>query len=103
MALPKYRGALAAFYPSFLSFGLCFGLLAGYFTTDLKVLAWILSAPAVMLSFLSIFVVETPFWLVEQGKIEEAEKVLRKIRGPNYDTNQEMAGIVTKKRSKDGT
>jgi len=45
------------------------------------------------LEMLSMTIKETPRWLMSRGKKNEAERVLRWLRGPDYDVTQEIQDI----------
>ena len=57
--------------------------------------------PPCIVSFLSCFLLpETPYWLIEKNRYEEAEDSLRFYRGPNFDISDEIDEIHKKHLSK---
>ena len=64
-------------------------------------LAWLQIIPCGLFGVSAYFVPNSPYWLVEQGRQEDAAIALRKLRGPNYDLAAELAEMVEKKRSKE--
>ena len=47
------------------------------------------------------FLPETPYWLVENRREDEARRSLQWYRGAQYDIQQELQEIIDKKREKD--
>ena len=66
-----------------------------------RLLAWLQIIPCGLFGVSAYFVPNSPYWLVEQGRQEDAAIALRKLRGPNYDLAAELAEMVEKKRSKE--
>ena len=66
-----------------------------------RLLAWLQIIPCGLFGVSSFFVPNSPYWLVEQGRQEDAEIALRQLRGPNYDLAAELAEMVEKKRAKE--
>ena len=64
-------------------------------------LAWLQIIPCGLFGVSAYFVPNSPYWLVEQGRHEDAEIALRQLRGPHYDLAAELAEMVEKKRVKD--
>jgi sugar porter (SP) family MFS transporter len=50
--------------------------------------------PAILLLLGAIFLPETPNSLVERGRTEEAQRILKKLRGPETDISDEYSFIV---------
>ena len=64
------------------------------FLFDWRTTCWICSCGPLLLSLAMWWCWETPYWLVEQGRGEEARASLQWYRGPHYDTTLEIEEIV---------
>ena len=64
-------------------------------------LAWLQLLPVCILAISVFFVPDSPYWLVERGREEEARQALLTLRGPHYDIEPEFAEIVNKKHAKE--
>ena len=65
-----------------------------------RLLAWLQIIPCGLFGVSAYFVPNSPYWLVEQGRQEEAAIALRQLRGPHYDLAAELAEMVEKKTAK---
>ena len=65
-----------------------------------RLLAWLQIIPCGLFGVSAYFVPNSPYWLVEQGRQEDAAIALRQLRGPHYDLAAELAEMVEKKRAK---
>ena len=63
--------------------------------------AWLQLVPVCILAISVFFVPDSPYWLVERGREEEARQALLTLRGPHYDIEPEFAQIVNKKHVKE--
>ena len=55
-----------------------------------------------VVTFISmIFLPETPPWLVLHGRKEEAERVLKWLRGDNFDVSGELSALTAAQESSD--
>ena len=77
--------------------------LCGYFLSTWRTVAWLQLAPCLLLGLYMFFIPDSPYWLVERGREEEARSSLRRLRGPTYDVEQELGEMVAKKRKKEAT
>ena len=50
-------------------------------------------AITLLMVVLALFLEETPRWLISNHRHVSAERVLRKLRGPNYDVEKELSDI----------
>ena len=86
--------------PSFLG---CLGMLTawglGYFL-NWRVTAYVLVIPPILLTLFAFILPETPYWLIEKRKIEEAKKSLQFIRGAKYDVTDELSEIIRGNQAK---
>lgn len=98
---PDIRGATSAFYSVLLSSGLLFGFTLGYVLEDWRLISGLMAVPSAILFIMSLFVPNSPYWLVEEGRNEEAKVALKRLRGGHSDYEAELETIVEKKRSKD--
>lgn len=91
MAPAKIRGAVNQLFQLTTCLGILVANLINYGTEKIHPWGWRLSlglatVPAMFMFFGGLFLPETPNSLVEQGKLDEARKVLEKVRGtPNVD------------------
>jgi facilitated trehalose transporter len=65
----------------------------GYFL-NWRISAYTLVIPPILLTFFAFILPETPYWLIEKGKIEEAKKSLQFVRGAKYDITDELSEII---------
>ena len=93
IAEPSLRGAMGSFFPFFFSLGIVFSYVAGAYL-DYK--TFNIACCFTLVPFLACisFMPESPMWLVNQGKKVEASKVLKILRGLNYDVNREIATLL---------
>lgn len=98
---PNLRGSTSSFYTTNLSLGFCFGLTCGYLVRDLHLLCALFSIPSLLFLFLSLFIPNSPFWLVQVGREADAKNYLQWLRGSTYDISKEFQQIKEKKLAKD--
>ena len=75
------RGSLAAFQSLFLSIGMMIILGIGYCLKDWRTLAWICVIPGLINIVMMIFLHETPSWLLDHDKPEEARYYPTRLKG----------------------
>ncbi|XVF34889.1 hypothetical protein REPUB_Repub18cG0097300 [Reevesia pubescens] len=98
MAPAKIRGAVNQLFQLTTCLGILVANIINYFTDQLHPWGWRLSlglavVPATLMFVGGLALPETPNSLVEQGRLEEAKRVLVKVRGtPNVDA--EFADLV---------
>ncbi|KAJ8977240.1 hypothetical protein NQ317_003815 [Molorchus minor] len=89
---PSNRGTLGSFVQLFLSSGILFTSIVATFTNWTSLSLTLAAAPVVFgVSFL--FMPDTPVYLIENNKMEKAEKTLKTFRGSNYDVSRELKTI----------
>ncbi|XP_072990569.1 sugar transport protein 14-like isoform X2 [Typha latifolia] len=86
IAPPKIRGAVNQLFQLTTCLGILIADVVNYFTEKIHPWGWRLSlglavVPATLIFVGGIFLPETPNSLVEQGRLEEARRVLEKVRG----------------------
>ncbi|KAF7819780.1 sugar transport protein 14-like [Senna tora] len=95
MSPAKVRGAVNQLFQLTTCLGILVANLVNYGTEKLHPWGWRLSlglavVPAILMFIGGLLCPETPNSLVEQGKLQEARKILEKIRGtPNVDAEYE--------------
>ena len=100
IAPAKQRGWLVGFF----QFNIVFGILAAYLSNYLigtmgfgdAEWRWklgVAAAPAVLFLLLLFTIPESPRWLAKQGRVQEAEQVLRSTGDPNYQ--EDLRQILT--------
>ncbi|KAJ4787875.1 Sugar transport protein 14 [Rhynchospora pubera] len=82
----KIRGAVNQLFQLTTCLGILIADIVNYFTAELHPWGWRLSlglamVPAILIFFGGIFLPETPNSLVEQGRLDEAREILKKVRG----------------------
>ncbi len=63
-------------------------------------LAFLSALPAILLGLSLIPLYESPYWLVEAGKVDEARRSLKFYRGPGYDIEDELKEMLDRSESK---
>ncbi|XP_047369136.1 facilitated trehalose transporter Tret1-2 homolog isoform X1 [Vespa velutina] len=92
IAQASIRGMLGTFFPLLFSFGIVFSYVMGAY---LSYTIFNVSCCFVLTIFLVIivFLPESPMWLVHQEKKSQAVKVLKILRGVNYDVKEEISTL----------
>lgn len=98
---PDFRGVTSAFYSVQLSTGLLYGFLLGYFIDDWRLVTGLMALPSLALFILSLFIPDSPYWLVEKNQCEKARNELKWLRGSESDFETEFLEILTRKKEKD--
>ncbi|KAH0689334.1 hypothetical protein KY289_016692 [Solanum tuberosum] len=92
----KYRGTFNVLFQLAITFGI---LIANFLTNKISAgWGWRVSlggaaVPALVILISSLFLDDTPSSLIQRGKTEEAEQLLKKIRGV-YNVNAELKDLV---------
>ena len=67
-----------------------------------RVSCWVLAIPtASSILIMLVYAPETPHFLLASGKLKESRQVLQKLRGPNYDIEEELAEMIARKETLD--
>jgi hypothetical protein len=101
IAHPDLRGSLGTIIGNMFALGSVYTYLTGYFVTSWRMVAWLQILPACLLGISVFFIPDSPYWLVEKGREEEARRSLITLRGSSYDIEEEFLEIVNKKRDKE--
>ncbi|KAL0105973.1 hypothetical protein PUN28_016003 [Cardiocondyla obscurior] len=90
IAQASIRGALGAFFPLLFSSGIMFSYVAGAYCSYV---VFNIACCAILVPFvLSVFFMpESPMWLVQKDRKDQAAKVLVTLRGARYDIAGEIA------------
>jgi len=103
LASPENRGIVTTFHQVTLTFAILFAGLLGYGLVTYVdhgwqyLLAFAAVPPALMLAF-SSHVPESPKWLVNQGRIEDAVSVLQMVRPVDHNSVAETDSIIDDSR-----
>ena len=94
------RGILATILGIMFSLGCMYTYVLGYFVQSWRTIALCQLVPCCLLGISVIFVPDSPYWLVEKGRFEDAKKSLIVLRGPDYDVNDELTEMLNKNRER---
>lgn len=94
----RMRGRLGSVPSLFITFGVVLSYFAGAFFSW-RVSCYVCCAPVLMMFLAMLFAPETPYWLLLKGRREDAEKVLRRLRGPEYNFDAEIEEMERKMTS----
>eukprot|EP00092_Neocalanus_flemingeri_P030885 GFUD01033541.1.p1 GENE.GFUD01033541.1~~GFUD01033541.1.p1 ORF type:complete len:513 (+),score=81.63 GFUD01033541.1:247-1785(+) len=101
IAHPDMRGSLGTIIGNMFALGSVFTYLTGYFVHSWRTIAWLQMIPVGLLGISVIFIPDSPYWLIERGREQDARRSLIILRGSSYDIEEEFGEIVNKKRIKD--
>ncbi|XP_020211213.1 sugar transport protein 5 [Cajanus cajan] len=94
MAPAKWRGAFNTGFQFFLSVGVltagCINYATATHTWGWRVSLGLAVVPATVMTVGAILITDTPSSLVQRGKIDQARKALRKVRGSHVDVEPEL-------------
>ncbi|CAJ1930049.1 unnamed protein product [Sphenostylis stenocarpa] len=96
---PSYRGFLTSLPDVTLNFGFLLGYVSNYFLGKLSLkLGWrtmlvVPAIPSLVLVILMLKLVESPRWLVMQGRVGEAKKVLLLVSNTKEEAEQRLKEI----------
>lgn len=94
----RMRGRLGSVPSLFITFGVVLSYLAGA-CFSWRVSCYVCCVPVVLMFVAMVFATETPYWLLLKGRREDAEKVLRRLRGPEYNFDVEIEEMEKKMTS----
>ena len=97
IAHPLWRGRLLAILNIFLGLGFFYVSLVGSFNLSWRNVSFICGITTVVLIFIIVTLPESPRWLVENNRKDEALNSLIYYRGAEYNVQQELDEISEKK------
>lgn len=92
IAEKEIRGALGSYFQLLLTVGILLANILGY-TTSIKVYTIICACIPLLFGVVFFLQPETPIYLMKKGKTTEAKAALRKLRGDNYNVDNEIDEI----------
>ena len=95
------RGSLGTIIGNMYTLGSLYTYTTSYFLSSWRTVAWLQLVPCAALGLSVCFIPNSPFWLVERGREEEARASLQILRGPHYCVEAELGQIVNKKKAKE--
>ena len=101
IAHPDLRGSIGTMLGNMFALGSMYTFLTGYLVHSWRTVAWLQLLPSTLMGISVFFIPDSPYWLVEKGRLEDARQSLVVLRGSNYDVNDEFQEIVNKKRQKE--
>ncbi|HET7356378.1 MAG TPA: sugar porter family MFS transporter [Nocardioidaceae bacterium] len=102
---PKIRGGTVTFNQLMVTLGILLAYIAGFGLSHVmdnwRWMVGIAVVPGAALAISMAFVPHSPRWLVKQGRVDEARKVLERTRAEDHDIDAELQDIqdVTEKES----
>lgn len=107
IAPAKDRGRLVAMYQFNIVFGILIAFLSNYLLSGLGENSWrwmvgVEAIPAVLYILFAVKVPKSPRWLLSQGKVDEARKVL-KVIDPEADIEEQIKEFSTHSEESDKT
>ena len=96
IAHPDLRGSLGTIIGNMFALGSMYTYLLGYFIHSWRTIAWLQLVPTCLMGISVFFVPDSPYWLVEKGRYEDAKESLVILRGSNYDVSDEYQVVLQK-------
>jgi len=110
VAPPRHRGMFVSLYQLAVTVGIMLAFLLALALEDVERPVggwrWVILAqlvPGLLLALGSVFLGESPRWLVSKGRPEDALVVLMSLRGPDDDVRLELAQICREREREDET
>ncbi|XP_064083421.1 facilitated trehalose transporter Tret1-like isoform X2 [Macrobrachium nipponense] len=94
ISTPEKRGLVAASSEIVAAAAMLIGYMLAHFLSWRPATA-VPAAPCLLILLLMYFVPESPYWLVRKNRIEEAERSLRRLRGPKCDVSDQLNSMIT--------
>ena len=101
IAHPDMRGSLGTIISNMYALGSLYTYILGSLIQSWRIIAWLQIIPCFLLGVSVFFVPDSPYWLVERGREEDARTSLKILRGSGYNVEPELVEIINKKRSKE--
>ncbi|GAA2343814.1 sugar porter family MFS transporter [Saccharopolyspora halophila] len=92
----RIRGGLMVFFQLMVAVGQLLSYVVGYGLAENGGWRWMFALaaiPAVVLYLGMLFLPETPQWLIKRGRVDEARRVLARVRAEDADTEAELGEI----------
>lgn len=89
IAQKEVRGALGSYFQLFLTIGILFSYLLAKFV-EIRVYNIVLAIIPLLFGVVFVLQPETPVYLLKKHKENDARKVLKRLRGDNYDVDAEL-------------
>lgn len=89
IAHPEIRPVLSSIVGQSWGLGTSFAWILSYFC-DWRTIAYLSTIPLMVSMITSLFLPESPYWLVEVGKVEKALESLQFFRGSQHDISEEF-------------
>ncbi|BAT78525.1 hypothetical protein LR48_Vigan04g190000 [Vigna angularis] len=103
IAPPKWRGAFNTGFEFFLGIGVlaagCINYATAKYTWGWRLSLGLAVVPAAVITVGGFLITDTPSSLVELGKIDQARKALRKVRGSHVDVEPELEELINWSRN----
>ena len=96
----RFRGIFAVLNSSACNVGFLVGLIIGAVGSFQTIVLFCL-APSSIFLLISVFLPESPLWLVKHNKEERAASIIQFIRGPDYSVKAEVKEMVANATSSD--
>ena len=80
--------------------GCLFTYVSGYLGTSWRMVAWLQLLPTCLFGVSVYFIPNSPFWLVEKGRENEALESLRILQGDEDNPESQLAALVSKRNGK---
>ena len=80
--------------------GCLFSYVSGYQSTSWRMVAWVQLVPTCLFGVSVYFIPDSPFWLVEKGREEDALESLKVLQGGESNTESQLAALVSKRNGK---
>lgn len=91
----EIRGRLGNFFQLFITIGILFAYITGAYL-DIRVHNIFCACIPVAFVLVFIFQPESPYYSVKKGRLEQAEKALKRLRGQDFDVSDELKSIEDK-------
>jgi sugar porter (SP) family MFS transporter len=104
MAPASIRGRLVLCFQLAIGVGIVISTVVGATEkVDWRISIGAAAAPALVMLLLQLRLPESPRWLVKKGRLDEAEKVLHRVRPDGFDISEELDEIVEVEKRKKQT
>lgn len=105
LAPTEIRGTLSSLFQLAITLGIVVAYLVNFALADAEAWRWMLglgAVPALILLLGMLPLPESPRWLVEKDRLDEARPVLRNVRNDQADIEGEISGMVEARNQEEG-